>query len=231
MPELGRFLEISIPATDVQESLAYYRQLGFTELPVGDIRPYHYAVVTDGAVCIGLHGAGIDRLSLSFVQPGVADQARMFRESGIAAAFERLDAEEFNEAGFADSDGHLAIMLEARTFSSSPVDNLLLPVTGRMTAISLTCSQLERSLEFWESVGFELVDAGPGRVVRVRVPGLDMKLCENRRRRSPVLNFRPASHDRCLAELELRGIDAAPGTTGHVLTTPEKTELALDDQA
>jgi hypothetical protein len=154
----------------------------------------------------------------------------MFRESGIAAEFEHLDTDEFNEAGFADSDGHLAIMLEARTFSWSPIDNLLLPLTGPMTAISLTCSKLERSLEFWESVGFELVDAGPGRVVRVRVPGLEMELCEGRRRRQPVLNFRPVSHDRCLAELELRGIDAAPGRTGYVLTTPEKTELALDDQ-
>ena len=39
MPDLGRFLEFSVPAPDLAVSLDFYLQLGFTEVRVNDIRP------------------------------------------------------------------------------------------------------------------------------------------------------------------------------------------------
>ena len=52
---LGRFLEFSVRAEDILESLAFYKALGFTELAIGDVWKHKYAVVSDGDICIGLH--------------------------------------------------------------------------------------------------------------------------------------------------------------------------------
>ena len=52
---LGRFLEVSVHAPDILESLAFYERLGFTQAPVGETWSHPYAVVTDGRLFIGLH--------------------------------------------------------------------------------------------------------------------------------------------------------------------------------
>ena len=57
---LGRFLEISLAATDVAASLAFYESLGFVQASVGEAWPHPYAVVTDGRLSLGLHGAEFD---------------------------------------------------------------------------------------------------------------------------------------------------------------------------
>jgi hypothetical protein len=45
-----QFLDISIPASNVQKSLTFYPRIGFSELRLGAIRDYHRAVVSDGSV-------------------------------------------------------------------------------------------------------------------------------------------------------------------------------------
>ena len=56
---LGRLLEISLAATDVAESLASYAPLGFVQTAVGEAWPPPDAVVTDGRLSLGLHGADL----------------------------------------------------------------------------------------------------------------------------------------------------------------------------
>lgn len=228
MSSLGRFLEISIPTEDVADSLSFYKRLGFWELPVGDIRPYNYAVVSDGSVCIGLHADGVDQLSLSFVRPDVARHSRTFRDLGLELEFERLADDEFNEAAVADPDGHHALLLEARTFSSSPLEEHHSPLVGPLYSISLACAHLESSLEFWELLGFELADAGPGRRVCIEASDLRMELREESRRRPPVLNFRPSNLQQCLMALEQQDIDAKLSGERCSLKAPEGTALVLE---
>lgn len=231
MSSLGRFLEISIPAEDVEDSLSFYRRLGFFELPVGEIRAYNYAVVSDGSVCLGLHADGVDQLSLSFVKPNIARHSRTFRDLGLELEFERLADDEFNEAAVADPDGHQALLLEARTFSSSPLEKHHLPLVGPLYCISLSCAHLESSLEFWELLGFELADAGPGRRVCIEVSGLRMELREENRRRPPVLNFRPSDLQQCLTALKQQDIDAELSGNRCDLKAPEGTALVLEEPA
>ena len=66
---LGRFLEFSLAAPDVQASLDFYLSLGFSSAEVGDAWPHPYAVVTDGRICLGLHQEPIPAPSLTFVKP------------------------------------------------------------------------------------------------------------------------------------------------------------------
>ncbi len=152
MSSLGRFLEISIPAEDVEDSLSFYRRLGFFELPVGEIRAYNYAVVSDGSVCLGLHADGVDQLSLSFVKPNIARHSRTFRDLGLELEFERLADDEFNEAAVADPDGHQAFLLEARTFRrhrwKSTIYRWLVPYIASALAVR-TWNRRSSSGNYW----------------------------------------------------------------------------------
>ncbi|MDH5241429.1 MAG: hypothetical protein OEW73_11660, partial [Gammaproteobacteria bacterium] len=60
MSTIGRFLEFSVRAPDILESLYFYRTLGFVELEIGDMWSHKYAVVSDGELNIGLHDREFD---------------------------------------------------------------------------------------------------------------------------------------------------------------------------
>ena len=60
MTTIGRFLEFSVGAADILESLHFYKTLGFVELEIGDMWPHKYAVVSDGELNIGLHDREFD---------------------------------------------------------------------------------------------------------------------------------------------------------------------------
>ena len=89
MSGFGRFLEFSVRAPDILDSLAFYRVLGFRELDSADIWRHKYTVVSDGAINIGLH----DRVSGASKDPyrfmphlGVADiheVAARLSEAGV----------------------------------------------------------------------------------------------------------------------------------------------------
>jgi catechol 2,3-dioxygenase-like lactoylglutathione lyase family enzyme len=66
---LGRFLEFSLPTSDIQASLDFYSRLGFSQAEVGDAWPHPYAVVTDGRITLGLHQEAIPAPSMTFIKP------------------------------------------------------------------------------------------------------------------------------------------------------------------
>jgi hypothetical protein len=68
---LGRFLEVSVQAADVQASVEFYESLGFVQATVGDALTHPYAVVTDGRLYIGLHDWQLPSPILTWVLPDV----------------------------------------------------------------------------------------------------------------------------------------------------------------
>ena len=140
MTNRGHFLELSIPTGDVQESLEFYLRLGFTELPVNDIRGHFYAVVTDGRVAIGLHADGFEEATLSFVWPDVARHVRELEDAGYELTIVELGIDEFHEAGMFSPDGHPLRFMEARTFSRQNFRDTPAPAIGRSAEITLRCA-------------------------------------------------------------------------------------------
>src|SRR5215471_12111019 len=104
---LGRFLEVSVHAPDVQASVEFYESLGFVQATVGDALPHAYAVVTDGRLYIGLHDWQLPSPILTWVLPDIAKHAGEFESLGIEFAFARLDEVALNEVGFTDPAGQL----------------------------------------------------------------------------------------------------------------------------
>jgi hypothetical protein len=94
---LGRFLEVSVHAPDILESLAFYESLGFTQAPVGETWSHPYAVVTDGRLFIGLHQYEFPSPSLTYVQPDLERHLEGLERLGIELVFRRVGADVFNE--------------------------------------------------------------------------------------------------------------------------------------
>jgi hypothetical protein len=130
MNTIGRFLEFSVHAPDILESLSFYKSLGFIELDINDVWSHKYAVVSDGEINIGLHSRKFDSSAVTFVQPDLAKHAISMADHGFDFTVMRLSEETFNELGFADRDGNKISMLEARTFQGMYVDK---PVCAPLT--------------------------------------------------------------------------------------------------
>lgn len=224
-----QFLELSIPAADVQESLAWYRAIGFSELPTTEARPRQYAVISNGEICIGLHGETLDRPGLTFVRRDLAQFAR----SRLAAGqeFERCDlgVDEFHEVRQRDPDGLLAILLEARTFSPGHID-VGNRTIGKLLNVVLPCLDVSDSLGFWQGYGFIGVENPASGTVELHMPGLTLNL--SAANRYLTLRFQPYDFDASMQELRrdhaVKAISATAGR-GAEITAPEGTRIQLLD--
>jgi hypothetical protein len=220
----SQFLELSVPCPDVIESLAWYRQLGFTELRTADIRQHHYAVVTDGSFCIGLHAAGNHEFGLSFVRKNLARHVRDTMLNGVDFEYAQLGIDEFHEAALRDPDGTCAILLEARTFSGA-MDGRRRPITGGVVTIGLPCMNLNASLAFWQQHGFIAVEAGEENSAELHMPGLIVLLREGTR--IPELHFQPPDFDASRSTMQRARIPLREGADGYSLTSPEGLRLIV----
>jgi catechol 2,3-dioxygenase-like lactoylglutathione lyase family enzyme len=231
----GQFLEFSVPTHDIQESLNFYHELGFTELSVGDIRNYHYGIVTDGRIAIGLHAGGIDEPALSFVKSDVASYLQQVTPNDEELSFSRLGTETFHEIGVHTPDGHLLIMMEARTFSRVRLSDLPTPVTGYSVEISLGCSDIDNAARYWTDAGFmaarERPEYAADAVVELLAPGLRLGLRTDLPPGRSVLCFAPDDLNQTLESLDQRNVPVRRIRAGHRqvhrMTAPEGTHLDL----
>lgn len=232
---LGRFLEISIHTPAIQESLEFYQSLGFQQACVGETWPYPYAVVTDGHLFIGLHGAVIRSPALTFVLPELAAGIDRLRERGVSFDQERLGQDVFNQVTFTDPSGQAVNILEARTFSPP---NLDAPATacGYFTEYGIPVRNAAASREFWEPLGFVALEEEAEPFARSAVTSdlLNLGLYRTRTLRQPVLTFEDPDMRERLSRLRERGFalsdempDSLDDATNAILEAPEGTRLLL----
>lgn len=233
---LGRFLELSVYAPSVLESLEFYQKLGFTQAEVGDSWSHPYGVVTDGRVFIGLHQYEFDSPSLTFVKPDLLHHADTLERSGIEFAFRKLGNDVFNEVGFHDPDRVMITLLEARTFSPPPRDGIETSWCGYFSEIGLPARDPDRSKDFWERLGFVATDeqTEPFRRISLTSDYIDLGLYATRELRKPVLSFVDPEMPSRLAHIEKLGIErsshlprAFNGDASALLIAPEGTALLL----
>ncbi|MFW2405261.1 MAG: VOC family protein [Gammaproteobacteria bacterium] len=228
MPDSGQFFELSVPTEDILESLEFYLRLGFTEIPVNDIRDHYYAAVTDGRIAIGLHGDGFEEIALSFVWPDVARQVREFEEAGHEFTFVRL-GDAFHEAELSSPDGHALRILEARTFSQRVYANSENPTIGQITEVSLRADDFRASSAFWQVAGLD-ADEDPGvddTFMTMRAPGIVIGLRDDVRWHDPLLRFRSDDLKETAAALDRAEVTHKRHADGRVIVTPEGLRLLV----
>lgn len=232
---LGRFLEVSVCAPDVAESLAFYESLGFVQATVGDTRDYSYAVVTDGRMHLGLHGAPIESPALTWVLPGLATHAPRLQALGIAFVAARLGEDAFHELSFVDPSGQRVTLLEARTYSPPPIRGNHASSLGYFEEFGIPTADLAASTAFWDALGFIAFDPVRSPFPKVVAAGSDLNVgLYDVDLRSPVLTFSDPSMAERIADLREKGyrlVDRLPrgmnSRDNALLEAPEGTWLLL----
>lgn len=232
---LGRFLEVSVHAPDILESLSFYKALGFVELPIGDLLPDRYAVVSDGDVNIGLHGGDFDGPALTFVQQDLAKHARSMGDHGLEFSLLRIDEDVFNELCFTDPDGNLIRMIEARTFSPAPEE----PghtLCGEWLELTLPSRDALRAGRFWAPFAPTVlrVREDPTTHMRFDAGGVALGISESIALERPSLSFKCADKAALNDAVERHGwrVERFPGFEGAyaVIEAPEGTPVYLFEE-
>lgn len=205
---LGQFLEFSVPAPDIVESLAFYKTLGFSELTSGDIWPHRYVVVSDGHLCIGLHDREFDESALTFVHRDLARHARAMSDHGFDFNLLKIDTDVFNELGFRDRDGHMISMIEARTFSP-PDEDVERSICGDWFELSLSAKDATRAGRFWAPLAPVMIALReePTPHLRFDAAGMPLGLSEHRALKKPSPCFVCDDLTSVLADAEKYGLD------------------------
>jgi catechol 2,3-dioxygenase-like lactoylglutathione lyase family enzyme len=231
---LGRFLEFSIAAPDVQASLDFYVGLGFSSAEVGDAWPHPYAVVTDGRICLGLHQEPIPAPSLTFVKPDLLKYLDGLEQKGIEFEFRHLGNDVFNEVGWFDPSGQLVRLVEARTFSPSKRLANDTSRCGYFLEIAVPAPELAKA--YWEDFGFVGMEELGDRLPHIACTSdfIDLGLYHPADLRRATLRFEVDDVGGTLAQLADKGIEPngelPPGlrsVPAAVLVAPEGTPILL----
>jgi hypothetical protein len=235
MSSIGHFLEFSVRAPHLLESLHFYKTLGFVELAVGDVWPHKYTVVSDGELNIGLHDHEFDTPSISFVQQDIAKHARSMSDHGFEFGYMQLDEDAFNELRFSDRDGHSITMLEARTFHISEDANND-SICGSWFELTLPVRDALRAAQFWAPIAPTLLEVReePTTHMRFDADGAPLGLSESIAVTAPSLCFKCPDRQVLMDSLEHNGMtfEKFPGFEGAfvAIQSPEGTTLYAFDE-
>lgn len=235
-PPIGRFLEISVYAPEIRESLAFYESLGFEQALVGEVWPYPYAVVTDGRLYIGLHAQRIREPTLTFVLPNMRSRLEELESLGIEFDELQIATDVFNHASFVDPTGQRVSLVEARTFSPPAIEAHRTTTCGYFAEYGIPVREPDAARAFWEPLGFVAMDEElhPFPHTDLTSNHLNMAFYRSRALRQPVLTFQDEDMRERLSRLRERGFalsdempDSLDGRSNAVLIAPEGTRLLL----
>ena len=232
---LGRFLEVSVHAPDVAESLAFYESLGFVQAPTGEAWSHPYAVVTDGRLFIGLHQSPFESPALTWVLPDLARHVPELQALGIDFEFARLADVSMHEVGFRDTSGQMITVIEARTFSPPALSPAHATELGYFEEFGIPTTDLARASAFWDSLGFVAFDPELEPFRRIAVASRDLNVgLYDVDLRNPVLRFSdPAMPERIarLRDCRLPFVEKLPrglrAGENAMLQAPDGTQLLL----
>jgi hypothetical protein len=232
---LGRFLEVSVAATDIVESLEFYESLGFVQAVTGEAWPHPYAVVTDGRLAIGLHGIDTEAPVLTWVAPELGKRIESLTAGGLEFESMQLDELSLNQATFVDPTGQRVRLLEARTFSPPDLPPGHTSALGYFAEYALPVKDCDAVAAYWERLGFVAFDGGDDPFRRVAVAGRDLNLgLYGLDLRAPLLVFTGDTLDARVEALRARGFALSrrlprglrPGDAA-LMEAPEGTQLLL----
>lgn len=230
MSSVGRFLEFSVRTSDILESLHFYKTLGFVELEISDVWSHKYAVVSDGEISVGLHDRVFDAPAVTFVQRDIAKHARSMTDHGFEFSYMQLNEDAFNELSFADRDGHMVTMLEARTFNISEEAERD-SACGSWFELTLPVKDALHAAQFWAPIAQTLLEMReePTTHMRFEADGVPLGLSESIAVTAPSLCFKCADRHGLMGLLEQKGMTFKkfPGFEGAFveIVAPEGTRL------
>ncbi len=232
-PTVGRFLEFSTPAPDMEASLGFYAKLGFAVAEVGEAWRHPYAVASDGRLYIGLHQSADFGPALTFVKPELLKHLHLLESAGIDFDFRHLGADVFNEVGWRDPSATQVRLVEARTFSPLKWPPAHSSPLGYFREIALPAADFAASKAHWEGIGFVGVDEAdaPEPHIGCTSDTVDVGLYEPRRISRPSLVFEVPDPAATVERIAAAGLEPAAWHGGPFgafrYAAPEGTPIIL----
>ena len=206
---LGRFLEFSLPTSDIQISFNFYAKLGLTEAAVGETWAHPYGVLTDNRISLGLHQHDTLEPTLTFVKPELLKHLQSLEQVGVDFEYRRLGNDVFNEVGFRDPSRHAVRLLEARTFSPVKRPDQFSRL-GYFCEIALPCPDFEAGKNFWEALGFVAMEENEDGLPHLTCTSdtIDIGLYDPGALQRPTLRFEADDIGKAREALKELGIEA-----------------------
>jgi catechol 2,3-dioxygenase-like lactoylglutathione lyase family enzyme len=232
----GRFLEISLATADIAAAVHFYEHIGFHQVPVNDIWPHRYAVLTDGRLWLGLHETVLPSPLLTFVQPELQRRLSQLQATGMQFASTTLGNAVFNEASFIDPHGCHARFIEARTFALDAERNPHLSDCGYFSEFALPVREFEAGRNFWERLDFIALEEVTAPIPRVTLTSaaLNLALYRSRAFRQPMLVFEDEHMAQRISKLRGKGLqltdempDVLDADQNAVLLAPDGIRILL----
>ncbi len=207
--KLGENLEIALSVNDLETSLAFYKQLGYSQFSDPFAEPHPWLVLSDGDIHLGLHQYEQPSPALVYFSNQFKQVVDYLRRRDIPL-IDKMEMEgQLISVAFRDPNGqHIGVVdLMGAQIPVPPIEHST--HMGKFGEFSIPTRDLQVSLEFWRQFGFEASeysDPYPWGILRDGVITIGLhQSTEPDFNESTITYFDPAMHKR-VHDLQDRGI-------------------------
>lgn len=244
-PILGEITAITITTPDLENSLAYYKKLGFSEMLRADW-PFPWIQIGDGVLLIMLRKDPEPYLALTYYVKKIAAVAKQLEQRGIAFIQKPKETDMIKRYLLRSPDGlNISLVSVVDGFSQPkgpgmlqmPQQDYFQPekyvnkTCGLFGELAHPVTDLEQSIQFWEKLGFSVVSKFtspyPWAIIS---DGLSIVgLHQSSHFDYPAITFFAADMKEKIGKLKQDGLTnlKEEGERNAVLTTPEQQHIFL----
>ncbi len=244
-PKLGDVSAITITSTDLAASLAFYQQLGFSELYRADF-PFPWIMVSDGALLIMLRQDKDPYIALTYYTKEMDLVVSDLTDIGVPVKQIPTPNPMIQRFLITTAEGHfISLVTFVEGFAQPPGNTMLtMPpadyakpgtytnkICGMFGELAFPVTDLERSIAFWEKLGYRSLSKRtlpyPWAILSDGVGIVGLHQASNFS--VPTITFFAADMKTKIAHLKSTGLvsPAESGDNNIVLTTPEQQKINL----
>ncbi|MBN2366202.1 MAG: VOC family protein [Calditrichaeota bacterium] len=229
--QTGNYFQISLSSENLQTSLDFYLNLGFSEIEVYKDAAVPWAIISDGFNIYMLSQNKFPSPALNYYDKNLEERLPALEEAGLKTEQTTGESGKLQSAVLIDPTGVgiSLINMDSRGLPRPSLSDSLL--TGRFLELSIPVPDLTESLIFWKNLGFHLVSEGvkpyPMTVLsdnQIRI-GLHQTVVFT----SPAITYSTTNPDQTKKELTDLGteFESIPGYTNGIRFTSPDNQLFL----
>jgi catechol 2,3-dioxygenase-like lactoylglutathione lyase family enzyme len=219
--QLGTTVHIAVSCKDIQSSLPFYHTLGFTTLFIDNEMSPSFVRLTDGAITLALIAEDFGTPSLAYFTTGLQESVARLQQLHIDVQTDTDPHGDITQAHFVNPDG-LHVWLHPAGKNSKQTAGGPNTVCGTFGELSMSVRDLDSSILYWQSLGYELLHRSlvPYPYAIVKDGAMLLGLHQNNEVSHPALTYyAPDMADR-IEQLKHKGIsfvkDFPAGTDGRI---------------
>jgi catechol 2,3-dioxygenase-like lactoylglutathione lyase family enzyme len=244
-PILGEITAFTLTSPDLEKSLAFYKQLGFSEVGRSDW-PFPWIQVSDGAILMMIRQGNEPYIALTYYVRDINSVVSMLEKKGIEFSSRPKAGDMIQRYVTTSPDGlNVSLVGVVEGFAQPPGPTMLAmdqadyfnpekyvnKTCGMFGEFAHPVANLEQSLAFWEKLGFHSVSKFtspyPWAIISdgLSVVGLH----QSKHFGYPAITYFAADMQNKIAKLKDAGLTEIKeqGPANAVVTTPEQQHIFL----